>query len=88
MSELKTTGSLLVWLAVGVMFLQAALTALGVLLVLALGGRLASLGVVAGLAVLGSAVVLYGRQALAQRALTRTSARVALDAKQITETVK
>jgi hypothetical protein len=87
-TELKTAASSAVLLIVGVMFLQAALVTLGVLLVLALGAGVASVAVVVGLAVIGVAVLLFARRALAQRKLPHTTARLKLDAKQVMETVK
>jgi uncharacterized membrane protein YqjE len=87
-TELNATTSSLVALLVGVMFLQAALVTLGVLLVLALGVGIASAAVVVALAVIGGAVVLFARQALAQRNFQHTAARLTRDAKQVLETVK
>ena len=71
------------------MFLQAALVTLGVLLVLALGVGVASVG--RGrrwLLLIGVATLLVARRALAQRKLLHTTARLTLDAKQVMETVK
>jgi hypothetical protein len=87
-SELSTAAHSLVTLVVGLMLLQAALATLGVLLVLSLGVSVASGGVVLGFALLGAVAVLYARRSLAQRKLARTTSRVALDAKQVMETVK
>lgn len=83
----EALGSLLV-LFVGAMFLQAALVTLGVLLVLALGVSLASGSVVVVLAAIGAACALVAARSLGKRKLPRTSARLALDAKQVLETVK
>jgi uncharacterized membrane protein YqjE len=87
-AELSTTLSSLVALLIGVMFLQAALVTLGVLLVLALGVGIASAAVVVALAAIGSLVVLVARHKLAQRKLRHTAARLTRDAKQVLETVK
>jgi hypothetical protein len=86
-SELKTAAGSLVGALVGLMFLQAALATLGVLLVLAVGMSIGVV-VVAGFAAIGIAGLLIARRALRLRALPRTSARLALDAKQVMETVK
>lgn len=75
-------------LLVGAMFLQAALVTLGVLLMLALGVSVAAGAVVVGLAAIGGACVWLGARALGKRKLPRTSARLALDAKQVLGTVK
>ena len=80
-------GSLIVVL-VGAMFLQAALVTLGVLLVIALGVGIAASVVVIALSAIGGAGVWFGVRALGKRKLPRTSARLALDAKQVLETVK
>ncbi|HEY1533068.1 MAG TPA: phage holin family protein [Polyangiaceae bacterium] len=87
-TELSATTSSLVALLIGVMFWQAALVTLGVLLVLALGVGIASAAVVVALAAVGSVVVLVARHALAQRNLQHTAARLTRDAKQVLETVK
>jgi len=87
-TELKSTASSLLLLVVGVMFLQAGLVTLGVLLLLALGVGVASAGVVIALAAVGAALLLIARRGLAQRKLPHTTARLALDAKQVMETVK
>jgi uncharacterized membrane protein YqjE len=87
-TELSTTLSSLVALLIGVMFLQAALVTLGVLLVLALGVSIAAAAVVVALAAIGSLVVLVARRKLAQRKLPHTAARLTRDANQVLETVK
>jgi hypothetical protein len=87
-SELSMAADSLVTLVVGLMLLQAALTTLGVLLVLSLGMSVASGAVVVGFALLGAVAVVYARHGLAQRKLARTTMRVALDAKQVMEIVK
>jgi uncharacterized membrane protein YqjE len=87
-TELRTTASSLVLVLVAVMFFQAALVTLGVLLVLALGIGVASAAVVLALAVIGAAVLLFARHSLAQRKLPHTATRLKLDAKQVMETVK
>jgi ABC-type nickel/cobalt efflux system permease component RcnA len=70
------------------MFLQAGLVTLGVLAVLALGVGTAAVGVVIALAAVGAVFLLVSWRALAQRKLPHTAARLALDAKQVMETVK
>jgi Putative Actinobacterial Holin-X, holin superfamily III len=75
-------------LAVGVMFLQGALTTLGVVLVLAFGVGIAAMAVVAALAAIGVAFLIAAVRGLERRKLPRTTARLALDAQQVMETVK
>lgn len=75
-------------LAAGAMCLQAGLVTLGVLLILAFGVGVASIAVVVALFALGAFAVIYAVRSLQQRKLQRTSARLALDAKQVMETVK
>jgi hypothetical protein len=87
-AELRVATGSLVLLVTGVMFLQAALATLGVLIVLALGAGVASAGVVVALAAIGGVALLVARHELAHRKLPRTVARLTLDAKQIAETVK
>lgn len=87
-SEVKGASSSLVLLLIGAMFLQAALVTLGVLLVLALGAGLAASSVVVVLAAVGVACAFVAVRELGKRKLPRTSARLALDAKQVLETVK
>lgn len=82
-----TVGSLIV-LGVGVMFLQAALTTLGVLLITAFGpGGIAAV-VVAVLAAIGAACALVASRQLQGKKLAQTSERLTLDAKQVAEAVK
>jgi hypothetical protein len=87
LSELKTAAGSLLGALVGLLFLQAALATLGVLLVLALGVKL-GIAVVVGFLAIGAAGLLSARRSLRMRLLPRTTARLALDAKQVMETVK
>jgi hypothetical protein len=87
LSELKTAAGSLLGALVGLLFLQAALATLGVLLVLALGVKL-GIAVVVGFVAIGAAGLLSARRALRMRLLPRTTDRLALDAKQVMETVK
>ena len=87
-SEVASTFDSLVWLALGALFAQAALTTLGVLAVLALGVGLASAGVIVLLAGVSAALFNVGIRALKRRSLAPVTARLAMDAKQVLETVK
>ena len=87
-SEVTSTFESLIWLAVGVLFAQAALSTLGVLAVLALGVGVAALGVVLVLAAVSAALMIIGVRALKTRKLPKTTARLTMDAKQVMETVK
>jgi uncharacterized membrane protein YqjE len=87
-SEVRGTVSSFVVLGVGVMFLQAALTTLGVLLIAALGPGIAAALVVAAFAAIGAVCTVVAIQKLQQRKLPQTSERLALDAKQVVEAVK
>lgn len=91
-SELKTEFgralSALLVLMLGVMFLQAALTTLGVLLVVAFGVGIAASAVVIGLAAVGLVLAVVGVRMLDRKKLPQTSARLSVDAKQVLETVK
>jgi uncharacterized membrane protein YqjE len=75
-------------LAVGAMFLQAALTTLGVVLVLAFGVGAAVIALVVVLAAVGGVLTVVAIRALDRKKLPRTTARFAMDAKQVMETVK
>lgn len=75
-------------LAAGAMCLQAGLVTLGVLLVMAFGVGVAAISVVLVLFVVGTLATVYAVRSLQKRKLQRTSARLALDAKQVMETVK
>ena len=86
--EVTSALSSLVWIVVGVLFAQAALTTLGVLAVLALGAGVASVGVVVLLAAIAATFFVIGVRALKQRKLPRSTARLASDAKRVMETVK
>lgn len=87
-TEVKTAAGSVVLLIVAVMILQAALVTLGVLLVLALGVGLASAGVIVGLAVIGTAILLFSRRALTRQNVANPLRRLTVDAKQVMETVK
>ena len=87
-NDVTSTFDSIIWIACGVLFAQAALTTLGVLAVLALGAGVAALGVVLVLAAASTALIMIGARALKRRKLPKTTARVALDAKQVMETVK
>lgn len=86
--EVSRTFDSLIWIGVGVIFAQAALTTLGVLAVLALGASIASLGVIVLLAAIAATLLSIGVRALKQRKLPHATARLASDAKQVMETVK
>ena len=87
-SELRGTFGSLLLLATGAMFLQAALVTLGVWLLLAFGVGIAAVAVVGVFVALGSTCALMAARTLGKRKLPRTTARLALDAKQVLETVK
>ena len=87
-SELKQALGSAVLLGAGVMFLQAALVTLGVLLVLALGVGAASAGVILGLLLFAALFLVLGVRSMQRSKLPRTSARLSSDAKQVLETVK
>jgi uncharacterized membrane protein YqjE len=87
-SELQGAYGSLLLLSIGAMFLQAALVTLGVGIVLAFGGSVAAVVVVAVFTALGCTCALLAARALGKRKLPRTTARLTLDAKQVLETVK
>jgi hypothetical protein len=88
-SEVSSAFSSIGLLAVGVMFLQGALTTLGVVLVLAFGVGVAAVALVVGLAVIGVVCSVVALRALERRKLPHTTARLALDAQEVMmETVK
>ena len=87
-TELKQALGSALLVGVGVLFLQAALVTLGVLLVLALGVSSASIFVVLGLAVISIALIVLGIRSAQAKKLPRTTARLKTDAKQVLETVK
>ena len=87
-SELNELYGSLLLLGVGAIFLQAALATLGVLLVLAFGVGVAATAVVVVLAIVGGVFALLALRSLQKKKLPRTSSRLALDAKQVLETVK
>lgn len=87
-SELQAAYSMLGLLAVGAMFLQAALVILGVSVLLAFGVGLPALAVIAVFVVGGGSCVLAALRGLGKRKLSATTARLASDAKEVLETVK
>jgi putative superfamily III holin-X len=87
-SEVSSAFGSIGLLAIGVMFLQGALTTLGVVLVLAFGVGVAAIALVAGLAAVGVVLSVVALRALERRKLPRTTGRLALDAQRVMETVK
>lgn len=87
-AELKQKFGAALLLAAGAMFLQAALVTLGVLLVLALGVNLASACVVLGFVAGAALLLLFGVRSARALDLSRTTARLKADARQVLETVK
>ena len=87
-SEIKQALGSALLLAAGGMCLQAALSTLGVLLVLALGAGAGSAIVVLGLMAVAGLLLLLGVHAARRSKLPRTTARLSSDAKQVLETVK
>ncbi len=87
-SDLKAGAGSLALVVVALLFLQAALATLGVLLVIALGAGIGGALVVVGMLAISAVALLFARHSLERRKLARTSARLALDAKQVMETVK
>jgi uncharacterized membrane protein YqjE len=86
--ELKAVYGTLLFLGIGALFLQAALVAGSVLLVMSLGAGLLAGAVVFAFVLLGVTFLLFARQALAKKKLPRTIARLTTDATQILETAK
>jgi uncharacterized membrane protein YqjE len=91
-SELKgeltaVYGSLLL-IGISALFLQAALVAGSVLLVMSLGAGALAGAVVFAFALVGATFLLFARRALAAIKLPRTMARLTADATQILETAK
>jgi hypothetical protein len=86
--ELSAAYGSLGLLVVAAMFLQAALSTLAVVLVLAFGVGIAAVGLVALLAAVGAVLMVVALCSLERRKLPRTTARLALDAQQVMETVK
>ena len=72
----------------GAMFVQAALSTLGIVLVFAFGVGVASVALVVGLAAIGLVLALLALRSLERRKLPRTTARLTSDARQVMETVK
>jgi uncharacterized membrane protein YqjE len=87
-NEVSSALDSLVLLVVGAIFLEAALTTLGVLLVFAFGVSVAAVAVVLVLTALGAIFCLVAKRGLERRKLPRTAARLALDTRQVMETVK
>ena len=87
-SEIHGAMASLLLLAVGAMFLQAALMTLGVLLVIAFGVGIASAAVIALFVAIGGVCLAMAARALGRRKLPRTTERLSRDAKQVLETVK
>jgi hypothetical protein len=87
-SEVSAAYGSLLLLALGAMFLQAALSTLGVVLVLAFGVGVVAAGVIVLLAAIGIALALIAMRSLERRKLPRTTARLAMDAHEVMETVK
>ncbi len=75
-------------LVAGIVFLQAALTTLGVLLVIQLGGGAIAASVVVFMTLVGTALCLLAKRGLEKRKFPQTSSHLALDADQVMETVK
>jgi uncharacterized membrane protein YqjE len=86
--EFKQALGSAVVLGAGAMCLQAALTSLGVLLILALGVGAASALVVLGFLAFAGLFLVLGLRSLRRSKLPRTTARLSSDAKQVLETVK
>jgi len=86
--ELSRAVSGLGLLAAGAILLTAGLSTLGVLLVLAFGVGIAAAAVVVTFLALGTALVLMAMRSLDRKRFPRTTARLALDAQQVMETVK
>ncbi len=87
-SDLKSGAVSVALVAVALLFLQAALTTLGVLLVMTVGAGFGGALVVVGMLAVSVTALLFARHLLARRKLARTSARLTTDAKQVMETVK
>jgi len=86
--ELSSMLGAAVLLVAGIVFLQAALTTLGVLLVLQLGGGAIAASVVLVLAAIGATLCLLAKRDLEKRKMPETAAHLALDAQRVMETVK
>jgi uncharacterized membrane protein YqjE len=87
-SELTSASSVLLFLAIGAMLLQAALVTLAVLVVMTLGPGYAALAVVGGLLLAGAACALLAKRALQHKKLPRTLARLSTDTREILESAK
>lgn len=86
--ELSAALGSLALLVVAAMFVQAALSTLAVVLVLAFGIGVAAIGLVVLLLAIGGVLALVALRSLERRKLPRTTARLAMDARQVMETVK
>ena len=86
--EVSSAYSALGLLAAGAVLLTAGLATLGVLLVLAFGVGIAAAAVVVAFLALGTVLVVMACRSLERKKFPRTSARLALDAKQVMETVE
>ncbi|HTA88057.1 MAG TPA: phage holin family protein [Polyangiaceae bacterium] len=86
--ELSAAYGSLGLLVIAGMFLQAALSTLAVVLVLAFGVGVAAIGLIVLLAAVGVVLTVVALRALERRKLPRTTARLAMDAQQVMETVK
>jgi hypothetical protein len=86
--ELSAAYGSLGLLVVAAMFLQAALSTLAVVLVLAFGVGVTAVGLVVLLAAIGGVLMVIALRSLERRKLPRTTARLAMDAEQVMETVK
>jgi uncharacterized membrane protein YqjE len=87
-SEVSAAYGALLILMLGAMFVQAALSTLGIVLVFAFGVGVASVALVVGLAAIGLVLALLALRSLERRKLPRTTARLTSDARQVMETVK
>ena len=87
-SELTAASGTLLLLGISAMFLQAALVAGSVLLVMAFGVGVLAGAMVFAFALVGLMFSVFARRALAKKKLPRTMARLTADATQILETAK
>jgi Flp pilus assembly protein TadB len=86
--ELSSAASALALLSAGAILLTAGLATLGALLVLAFGVGIAAAAVVVAFLAPGTVLVVVAVRSLERKRFPRTTARLALDAKQVMETVK
>ncbi len=87
-SELSAAVSSMVLLVAGVVFLQSALTTLGVLLVFQLGGGAIAASVVGVMAAVGATLCLLAKRGLEKKKLPQTSRHLSLDTEQVMEAAK